>query len=140
MHQRRRTILLVDGQRRRAERLAHRLADLGFDLQVADNGATGLLKAHDRMPDVVIAASRMEIPDGYQMLEALRCKPQTRDIPVILMAEESDREDLVRGWNSGADFCITRGQDEVETVATLRRALACVSLEPSSSPGLALAS
>jgi PleD family two-component response regulator len=139
MHQRR-LILLVDGQRRRAERLAHRLADLEFDVQVADNGATGLLKAHDRVPDVVITAAELDILDGYQMLDALRSKPQTRSIPVILVLEEGSRESLVRGWNSGADFCITRSQDEIESVATLRRALACVDLGPLSTPGLALAS
>ena len=123
MHQRRGVLLLVDGEVARAERLAKRLAHLDYDIHVADNGAAGLLKAHELRPDVVISTVDMPILDGYRMLAGLRSKPETHDIPVMLITEDSSQESIARGWTAGADLCIPRSQGEVDVLATLHRAL-----------------
>jgi PleD family two-component response regulator len=123
MHQRRGILLLVDGEVARAERMAKRLAHLGYDIHVADNGATALLKAHELLPDVVISTVDMPILDGYRMLAALRSKPETIDIPVMLITEDSSQETIARGWTAGADLCIPRNQGEADVLATLHRAL-----------------
>lgn len=123
MHQRRRLLLLVDHEVSRAERLARRLAHLDYDVQLADNGATGLLKAHEMHPDVVITTGEMPILDGYQMLEALRSKQQTSDIPVLILTDGNRQEDEARAWQVGADLCIPLNQGEADVLATLHRAL-----------------
>lgn len=140
MHQQRQLMLLVDGEVSRAERLAHRLASLNFDIQIADNGATALLQAHQLRPDVVVAASEMPILDGCLMLEALRKKPRTADIPVILLTDGNSHEDLVRGWTAGADMCIPWGHGEADVLATLHRALASLRAREPWRRDLALAS
>lgn len=123
MQQRRGQLLLVDGEVARAQKLAKRLEHLNFDIQIADNGATGLLKAHEIRPDVVVSAGSMPILDGYRMLEALRSQPLTRELPVILLTDDSTHEEVARGWMAGADLCIPRNQGEVDVLATLHRAL-----------------
>src|ERR1051325_3499417 len=67
MHQQRRQLLLVDGDVHRAQRLAGRLSGWDFDVRIAENGATGLLKAHERRPDVVVASADLPILDGFRM-------------------------------------------------------------------------
>jgi CheY-like chemotaxis protein len=126
MRQQRQLLLLVDGDVVRAERLAKRLSHLDFDIRIADDGATGLLAAHEMLPDVVIAAAEMSILDGYRMLEALRDKPQTSHIPVILITEDNTHEELARCWQAGADLCVPRTQGEADVLATLHRALSSV--------------
>jgi CheY-like chemotaxis protein len=126
MHQHRGLLLLVDGEVNRAERLAKRLAHLEFDIQVADDGATALLQVHRLHPDVVVSATDLPILDGYRMLEAIRSRPETRDIPVLLITEDSGSETITRGWAAGADLCIPRSQGEADVLATLHRALSGV--------------
>jgi PleD family two-component response regulator len=123
MHRQQRTALLVDGDHSRAERLAHRLAPLHFQVQFASDGATALLKAHSCRPDVVITAAELPVMDGYLLLEALQSKAETCRIPVILITEGSGQDELARGWKAGADMCVPRSNGEADVVATLHRAL-----------------
>jgi PleD family two-component response regulator len=123
MHRQQGTVLLVDGDHSRAERLAHRLAPLHFNVQFASDGATALLKAHSSRPDVVITAAELPIMDGYLLLEALQSKSETCRIPVILITDGSSQDELARGWKSGADLCVPRSNGEADVVATLHRAL-----------------
>ena len=123
MHQRRKLLLLVDHEVSRAERLARRLAHMDYDVQLADNGATGLLKAHETHPDVVITTGEMPILDGYQMLEALRSKQPTSGIPVLILTDGNRQEEVARAWQVGADLCIPLNQGEADVLATLHRAL-----------------
>ncbi len=116
-------LLLVDGEVKRAERLAKRLDHLDFDVRVADNGATALLMAHETIPDVVISAADLPILDGCRMLNALKSAPETSHIPVLLITEGSSQEEIARGWTAGADLCIPRNQGEADLLATLHRAL-----------------
>jgi len=126
MHQRRRLLLLVDNEMMRAERLARRLAHLSYDVQLADNGASGLLKAHELHPDVVIAAADLPILDGYRFLDALRSKPQTHEIPVLILTDTNCQEEIAHAWQAGADLCIPLNQGEADVVATLHRALTSI--------------
>lgn len=115
--------MLVDGEAARAERLAKRLDHLDFDVLLAHDGATALLKAHEIRPDVVISAADLPILDGCRMLNALKSKPETHHIPVLLITEGSSQEEIARGWTAGADLCIPRNQGEADLLATLHRAL-----------------
>src|SRR5688500_14024596 len=126
MHQRRGILLLVDGEGTRAERLARRLEHLSFHVQVARNGAEALLKAHETLPSVVVSAAEMPVLDGYRMLDALRSQQRTAGIPVILVTEGMNQEELLKGWSAGADLCIPRNQGEADLLATLHRALTSI--------------
>jgi PleD family two-component response regulator len=123
MHQQNGILLLVDGEAPRAERMAKRLAHLGYEIQVVSDGAEALRKAHELRPEVIVAAATLPLLDGHLMLEALRSKSQTRRIPVVLITESNSQEELARGWKAGADLCVPRNQGEADVLATLHRAL-----------------
>ena len=126
MLQRNRVLLLVDNEVARAERLAKRLAYLDYDVRVSHNGAAGLLRVYELRPQVVIVAADMPILDGFLMLQALRAKVPTKDLPVILLTEGNSQEELVKGWQAGADLCVPLNQGEADVLATLHRALSSV--------------
>jgi PleD family two-component response regulator len=117
------SLLLVDGDEARAERLAHRLGGMGFHVHLAHDGATGLLKAHELDPAAIVLTAELPVLDGYRMLDALRSRLETRDVPAILITDRASPEALARGWKAGADLCIPREQGEVDLLATLYRAL-----------------
>jgi two-component system, cell cycle response regulator len=140
MHQQREVLLLVDGDVSRAERLASRLGHLHYNVQTAHDGATALLKAHELRPNVVVAATEMPVLDGFRMLDALRNSPQTEDIPVILLMDDCNHEQMAKGWRVGADLCIPRNGSDADVLATLHRALRNSAGREALAGGLALAS
>ena len=123
MHQQNGQILLVDGDRARARRLAERLDSLGFEIRTADNGATGLLAAHAEQPDLVVAAAELPVLDGFRLADALRSRPETRGVALVLLTEGSGQEELARAWHVGADLCIPLDHGEADVLATLHRVL-----------------
>ena len=88
----------------------------------------------------VTTTAEMPILDGYQMLQALRSKQQTHEIPVLILTDGNRQEEIARAWEAGADLCVPLNQGEADVLATLHRAL--MSIHPGSdrAHGLALAS
>ncbi len=116
--------MLVDSDSARAERIARRLASLGLRVQLADNGALGLLRAHELLPSAIIAAADLPILDGLGMLEALRKRPTRQPIQFVLVCENASHEELARAWRAGVDLCASHANGDDELIATLQRALA----------------
>jgi CheY-like chemotaxis protein len=78
-------VLLVDDERCLLEALSYLLSEEGFQVATAFNGREALDLLATAPADVVISDIMMPVMDGWQLLEALRGSPGTRDIPVILM-------------------------------------------------------
>lgn len=84
-------ILVVDDEPDLLTLLGDQIAALGHDVVTARDGAEGLRQASDRRPDVILTDVIMPDMDGPQMLERLRARPETRDIPVIALTALTDR-------------------------------------------------
>lgn len=66
------------------------------EVEAYHDGADALLRAVDAPPDLIISDFRMKGLDGRQLVEKLRARPQTRKIPVILVATKSDIEEKLQ--------------------------------------------
>ena len=62
----------------------------------ATDGADALLKAVDNTPDLIISDFRMPGLDGRQLLEKLRGRENTRNIPFVFVASRGDIEEKLR--------------------------------------------
>jgi CheY-like chemotaxis protein len=89
----------------------------------AENGALGVLAAHEEKPDLIVAESQMPIMNGYHMVEALRSDPATRDIPVILLEPAVDDAAIARCWSHGADFCLAKSGGWADLLLTINRTI-----------------
>lgn len=114
-------VILVDSDSQRAARLSRRLAQPEMDIVIAGDGATGLLQAHERRPSLLVCMPELQVLDGYRLIEAIRCRPETATIPAVLVTEGSGAQELARGWRAGADLCIPLCQGEADMLATLHR-------------------
>ena len=59
-------------------------------------GAEGLQQAAANKPDVVLLDMKMPGMDGFEVMRELRLQPDTRDLPVIFLTADNERENLVR--------------------------------------------
>jgi signal transduction histidine kinase/ligand-binding sensor domain-containing protein/DNA-binding response OmpR family regulator len=78
------------------------------NIEYAENGALGLEKAFDIMPDIIISDVRMPEKDGIEVVQALKSDQRTSHIPVILLTALSSLESKLIGLEAGADDYITK--------------------------------
>lgn len=74
----------------------------------AANGAEGLHLVNAELPDLVVCDIMLPEMDGYAVLEMLRRSPSTKTIPVILLTAKTERDDMRRGMDLGADDYLTK--------------------------------
>ena len=78
-------ILVVDDEPMLRETLGHLLADEGYVVDVAVDGADALDRVHAAKPDAILLDLMMPGMNGRQFLQALRDDPAYRTIPVLIM-------------------------------------------------------
>ena len=74
----------------------------GFEVFIADNGATGLELAKKEKPDIVMLDIILPQLDGFSVLEQIKQDKNTKDIPVIMLTNLSTDEDREKGAKMGA--------------------------------------
>jgi signal transduction histidine kinase len=96
-------ILVIDDEVWLREMVHIALAQKGFDVIEAENGAVGIDKARKELPDLILCDVNMEKVDGYLTLSSLRNEPSTAAIPFILMTGLADNAGMRHGMELGAD-------------------------------------
>jgi CheY-like chemotaxis protein len=77
-------VLVIDDEPLLTLALAKALADEGFQVVVANDGAEGLARTREHGPSLIILDLNMPIMDGYQFIESCRLTPDGADIPIIV--------------------------------------------------------
>ena len=95
-------VLVVDDN---ADMRAYVTSLLGahWNVETASDGASALTAVKARAPDLVLSDIMMPGLDGFGLLRELRAKPETREIPVILLSARAGEEARVDGLTAGAD-------------------------------------
>jgi len=101
-------ILVIEDESDILDMILLRLRKEKFDPVGATNGATGLAKAQDDKPDLVLLDLMLPITSGLDVLRKLRESPKTAHLPVIIVSAKGDESDVVVGLELGADDYVTK--------------------------------
>lgn len=102
-------ILLVDDDRKMLEVMRRYLENHDFSVIFTDNGSEALMMARDSRPDLVVADVELPGLDGFALCKALKGSPATASIPVIIISGgRTEDEDIVAGYDKGADDYLTK--------------------------------
>lgn len=101
------TVLIVEDHDDLREFLFQRLS-AEYNVITAHDGAEGIQKIFDEIPDVVISDVMMPKTDGIAMTKSLKDDIRTRHIPVILLTAKTTEENKLHGINAHADAYITK--------------------------------
>ena len=110
-------VLLIDDDGELAEEIVAGLADQGFEVEWASNGADGLEMARALKPDALIVDRKLPGLDGLGVIARLR-KDQIQ-APVLVLSGLDAVEDRVRGLRAGGDDYLTKPFALIELVARL---------------------
>ena len=95
-----------------------------FKVILAENGEEGLDMAQKKKPDIILLDILMPKMDGFAVLEELKKNLGTKDIPVILLTNLGQKDDVERGLEMGAvDYLIKAHTKPSETVQKVKSAL-----------------
>lgn len=121
-------VLLIEDDAVLRGNTAELLEILDYEVITAANGKIGLEKARHEHPDVIVCDIMMPELDGYDVLEALSNNEQTKLIPFIFLSAKTERQDVRKGMNLGADDYITKPFSEDELVSAIESRLAKVAI------------
>lgn len=93
------------------------LAGEGFDIKATNNGDEALAAIPAFRPDVVLADIAMPVMNGYQLCERIKRNPDTKDIPVIMLAGAFEPIDEELAKNVGADDYIVKPFESQELIS-----------------------
>ena len=96
-------ILVIDDEEWLREMIHLALKQKGFDVIESSNGADGIERARQELPDLILCDINMEKVDGYLTLASLRNEAPTAAIPFILMTGLADNAGMRHGMELGAD-------------------------------------
>lgn len=116
------TVLAVDDIPMNLLLIRKILTRLNVDIKTASNGKEALDMIATEKPGLVLLDIMMPVMDGYQVLEALRSNPETAELRVVVLSALNSNEDIVKGFNLGANDFITKP-------IILEKLLSCVSTQ-----------
>src|SRR5687768_15848826 len=101
-------ILLIEDNQHIRENTSEILELANFKVFTAENGKTGVEAALENKPDLIICDIMMPVLDGYGVLYLLRKNPSMQHIPFIFLSAKTERADLRKGMDLGADDYLTK--------------------------------
>jgi DNA-binding NarL/FixJ family response regulator len=116
----RRRILVIDDEPSARQVTCAQLLPEGYELRALASGAEALALLAEAPFDVVVCDVMMPGVDGVQVCRALKADRGWRHVPVILLTALSERGDVVRGLDAGADDFVTKPVDGAVLRARVR--------------------
>ena len=101
-------ILIVEDEADIAELLEYNLERSDYDPQAVGSGEEGLIQAREGGPDLVILDLMLPGLSGLEVCRRLKGDPQTARIPVIMLTAKGEEEDIIAGFEAGADDYVTK--------------------------------
>ena len=113
-------ILIVEDEESIADLEKDYLELSGFEVEIENQGDTGLVRAIKEDFDLLILDLMLPEVDGFEICREVREK---KDIPIIMVSAKKDDIDKIRGLGLGADDYIMKPFDAKEMVARVRAVL-----------------
>ena len=133
-------ILLIEDNPEVRENTNEILDLAGYTVITAANGKVGVELAQRENPDLIICDIMMPELDGYGVLHILSKKNETANIPFIFLTAKTEKTDIRKGMNLGADDYLTKPFDDTDLLnaieARLRKAAIQQQLYEATADGL----
>ena len=110
-------ILVIEDEQKAGLYLKKGLEESGYAVDVASDGATGLIQAQEEDYDVIVLDVMLPTMDGWTVLKTLRTSKAT---PVLFLTARDDVSDRVRGLELGGDDYLVKPFAFVELLARVR--------------------
>ena len=116
-------ILLIEDNEALRDNTSEILTLANYEVSTAENGKLGVETAMANPPDIIVCDIMMPVLDGYGVYQILSKNPDLQHIPFIFLSAKSERTDLRKGMEMGADDYITKPFSDSELINAIRARL-----------------
>ncbi len=116
-------ILVIEDDKFLRELISQKLIKEGYDIAEAVDGEKGVESVKEEKPDLVLLDLILPGIDGFEVLSKIKSDPASAQIPIIILSNLGQKDDIERGLKMGAaDYLIkahfTPGEiiDKIRTV------------------------
>ena len=101
-------ILIVEDEEDIAELLEYNLERHGYQPASVGTGEDGLNQAREIQPDLMLLDLMLPGLSGLKVCKELKADPATARIPIIMLTAKGEEEDIIAGFEAGADDYVTK--------------------------------
>jgi DNA-binding response OmpR family regulator len=116
-------ILIIEDSQDIRENTAELLELSGYSVDTAADGIEGVRQAKANLPELVICDIMMPHLDGFGVLQVFSNHPDLSKVPFIFLTAKTDRADMRKGMEMGADDYLTKPFQEVELLRAIESRL-----------------
>ena len=116
-------ILVVEDDDALGTLLRYNLEREGYAVALATDGEEALIQAEEQLPDLVVLDWMLPRVSGIEVCRRLRQKPQSRNVPIIMLTARGEESDRIRGLDTGADDYVVKPFAVTELSARIRAVL-----------------
>jgi DNA-binding response OmpR family regulator len=96
-------ILLVEDDSFLIDIYTTKMKESGFSVEVASEGEEAVRKAKEQQFDLVLLDIVLPKVDGWDILRQIKAESKLKDLKVIIISNLSQKEEVEKGMNLGAD-------------------------------------
>jgi len=101
-------ILIIEDDQFLRDLIEHKLIRTGYQVLNTNDGAEGLKMINEEKPALVLLDILLPSMSGWEILEKIKADPAINKIPVLILTNLGEKEDLERGLKMGADDYIIK--------------------------------
>src|SRR3977135_4304781 len=116
-------ILVVEDEEAQTTLLRYNLDAEGYDVETVGRGDDADTRLKERGPDLIVLDWMLPGLSGIELCRRLRARPETRQLPIIMLTARGEEGESVRGLATGADDYIVKPFSVPELLAPIRALL-----------------
>ena len=101
-------ILIIDDDVEMANMMGEILSTRNYEIVLAHDGIRAIEKSNKEKVDLILLDIRMPFFSGFWFCDAFKQKPETKDIPVVIVSALSNPEDIEKAYRLGAAGYLTK--------------------------------
>ena len=109
-------ILLVEDDRFLIKAVYTKLTQKGFEVVLANDGDEAISKAKTEKPELVLLDMVLPKKSGFEVLRELKGNPETASIPVFILSNLAQDQDIQEGKALGAEDYIVKSNTSLSAI------------------------
>lgn len=117
-------VLIVEDDKFLRDLLERKLKKEEFTIETAVDGEEAVNKINSWLPDLILLDLIIPKIDGFEVLRQTKSKPATKEIPVVILSNLGQQEEIEKGLNLGAvDYLVKAHLTPDEIIAKIKKIL-----------------
>ena len=116
-------LLIVEDEQALAELLTYNLEAEGYAVRSADSAEEAEVLVAEEMPDLVVLDWMLPHVSGIELCRRFRSRPETSDMPILMLTARGEESDRIRGLSTGADDFVVKPFSLPELLARVKAIL-----------------